>query len=88
MVVLGMISLALHFTESLIKALHALTLVSISNTEGKTRILDAELQNQILLCAEETRVISAACAAQALGDRCLASINIPISARRFNPPSA
>lgn len=69
-----------NFTASLIKALHALTRVSISNTKGKTRILDVELQNKILLCVEEkSRVISAVCAAQALGDRCLASINIPIS---------
>lgn len=73
-VVLGTISVALHFTESLIKALHALTHVSIFNTEGETRILDVELQNQILLCAEETRVICAACAAPALGDRCLAAL--------------
>lgn len=70
-----------NFTASLIKALHALTRVSISNTEGKTRILDVELQNKILLCAEEkSRVVSAVCAAQALGNRCLASINILISA--------
>lgn len=70
-----------NFTASLIKALHALTRVSISSTKGKTRILDVELQNKILLCVEEkSRVISAVCAAQALGDRCLASINIPISA--------
>lgn len=70
-----------NFTASLIKALHALTRVSISNTEGKTRILDVELQNKILLCAEEkSRVVSAVCAAQALGNRCLASINILMSA--------
>lgn len=86
--VLGTISLALHFTESLIKALHALTRVSIFNTEGETRILDVELQNQILLCAEESRVISAACAAPALGDRCLASINIPIPAPALQPTSS
>lgn len=74
-----------NFTAFLIKALHALTHVS-THTEGKTRILDVELQNQILLCAEEkSRVISAVCAAQALGDRCLASINIPISAQELQP---
>lgn len=77
--------MALHFTEALIKALHALTRVSIFNTEGETRILDVELQNQILLCAEETRVLSSACAAAALGDRCLASINILISAPALQP---
>lgn len=87
-VVLGTISLALHFTESLIKALHALTRVSIFNTEGETRILDVELQNQILLRAEETRVISAASAAPALGDRCLAALTFRFLHRRFNPPSA
>lgn len=77
--------MALRFTESLIKALNALTRVSIFNTEGKIRILDVELQNQILLCVEETGVISAACAAPALGDRCLASINIRISAPALQP---
>lgn len=75
-----------NFTASLMKALHALTRVSISNTEGKTRILDVELQNKILLCEEEkSRVISAVCAAQALGDRCLAGINIPISEPALQP---
>lgn len=55
-------------------------------TEGKSRILDVELHNKILFCGEEkSRVISAVRAAQALGDRCLASIKIPISAPALQP---
>lgn len=38
---------------------------AFSTTEDKTRILDVELHDKILLCAEECRVISALYAAQA-----------------------